>query len=46
MRRAYATLTVEWLGQMRHLKESYPYLFSLAVRRNPLDPAARVEIAD
>jgi hypothetical protein len=46
MRRAYAALTVEWLGQMRYLKGSYPYLFSLAVRRNPLDPAARVEIMD
>lgn len=25
---------------MKHLKESYPYLFSLAVRTNPFDPAA------
>jgi hypothetical protein len=46
MRRCAAALAVEWLDYVRHLKESYPYLFSLAVRRNPLDPAARVEFAD
>jgi len=46
MRRCAGALAVEWLDYVRHLKESYPYLFSLAVRRNPLDPAARVEFAD
>jgi hypothetical protein len=46
MRRACSALAVQWLGHLQHLKESYPYLFSLAVRRNPLDPDARVEIAD
>lgn len=44
VQRALAALAVEWLDYVSHLKESYPYLFSLAVRRNPLDPAARVEI--
>ena len=42
----YAALAVEWLGHLSHLKESYPYLFSLALRRNPLDPSARVEIPE
>lgn len=46
MRRAYAALAVEWLDQMRNLKTSYPYLFSLAMRRNPLDPSAKVEIPE
>jgi hypothetical protein len=29
---------------MQHLKNNYPYLFSLAVRTNPFDPQATVEI--
>ena len=39
IKRAYIMLITEWLGYMEHLKESYPYLFSLAVRTNPFDPA-------
>jgi hypothetical protein len=46
LRRAYAALAVEWLGHLSHLKVSYPYLFSLALRRNPLDPSARVEMPE
>lgn len=46
IKRAYAALTVEWLDRMQHLQEAYPYLFSLAVRTNPLDPAASVVVAD
>jgi len=26
---------VEWAYIMKHMKEKYPYLFSLAVRKNP-----------
>ncbi|RNC70996.1 MAG: hypothetical protein ED859_04820 [Desulfuromonadales bacterium] len=44
MRRAFGHLLREWLIYMRHLKEDYPYLFSLAVRMNPLDPEAHAEI--
>ncbi len=40
MKRAYVLLIVEWLAYMKHLKKEYPYLFSLAVRLNPFDPAA------
>jgi hypothetical protein len=29
---------------MQHLQISYPYLFSLAVRTNPFDTQAQVEI--
>lgn len=43
--RAYALLGVEWLEHARHLRDKYPYLYSLAARTNPLDPAASVVIA-
>jgi len=42
--RAYTVLICEWLSYMRHLKEDYPYLFSLARRLNPFDPQAEAEI--
>jgi hypothetical protein len=38
--RAYNLLLREWLSYMEHLKENYPYLYSLALRMNPLDPDA------
>jgi hypothetical protein len=38
--RAYAFLVTEWLAYMRHLKDNYPYLFSLAMRMNPFDQSA------
>jgi hypothetical protein len=44
IKRAYIMLITEWLAYMKHLKESYPYLFSLAVRTNPFDPAASTEV--
>jgi hypothetical protein len=43
MSRAYNALIIEWLAYMRHLKNEYPYLYSLAVRTNPFNPEARVE---
>jgi len=42
--RAYHLLIVEWLYYMKHLKANYPYLFSLAVRTNPFDANATVEV--
>lgn len=44
IKRAYGLLLREWVVYMRHLKEDYPYLFSLAVRMNPLNAEARAEI--
>ena len=38
--RAYSLLLREWLVYLEHLKNNYPYLFSLAIRLNPLDPEA------
>lgn len=43
-KRAYTLLVVEWLSYMKHLKESYPYLFSHAVRTNPFNPEASIEV--
>ena len=45
IRRAYGRVLAEWLLYLAHLKRDYPYLFSLAVRTNPFDPQARVEVA-
>jgi len=46
IQRAYALLTVEWLAYLEHLKTAYPFLYSLARRTNPLDPAASAAITD
>jgi len=45
IQRVYVLLMAEWLAYMKHLKDNYPYLFSLAVRMNPFDPNASVEIS-
>ena len=42
--RAYRLLIREWLSHIEHLKKDYPYLFSLAVRTNPFNPDAIVEV--
>ncbi len=40
IRRAYILFVASWLDYMSHLKENYPYLFSLAMRTNPFDEEA------
>ncbi len=44
--RAYRTVSTQWLDYMQHLKKSYPYLFSLALRTHPFDPAAKAEVTE
>lgn len=44
IKRAYNLLVREWLTHMEHLKDDYPYLFSLAIRINPFDSSASVEV--
>ena len=44
IKRAYVLLISEWLAYMKHLKDVYPYLFSLAARTNPFDPNVSVEV--
>ena len=40
LQRAYSKLTIEWISYIAHLKESYPFLYSLAARVNPMNPQA------
>lgn len=44
LQRAYSLLGVQWLRYLEHLQVFYPYLFSMAVRTNPIDPAAKAEV--
>jgi len=43
--RAYGLLAGQWLAYLQHLKADYPYLYSLAIRTNPMDPRANVVVA-
>lgn len=38
--RAYGLLIGQWFIYLRHVKGQYPYLYSLAVRKNPFDEDA------
>lgn len=40
--RAYRNLVREWVAYMQHLKDNFPYFFSLAMRTNPFDQKASV----
>ncbi|TWJ32639.1 hypothetical protein [Geobacter argillaceus] len=44
IKRAHIHLLRQWVAYLEHLKEDYPYLFSLAVRTNPLNPGAQIEV--
>lgn len=44
VRRIYLLLTEQWINHLSHIKENTPYLFSLAVRTNPFNPEASVEV--
>ncbi len=44
-RRAYVLLGTQWIEYLAHLQANYPYLFSLAVRTNPLDPDAHAAVS-
>ena len=43
--RAYSMLVYEWVAYMKHLKEHFPYFFSLAMRTNPFDRKASVVVS-
>jgi len=45
LKRAYRLLVIQWASYMKHLKTDYPYLFSLAMRTNPFDAQARIEVS-
>ncbi|MCX7995812.1 MAG: hypothetical protein N3A65_08620 [candidate division WOR-3 bacterium] len=42
--RVYDLLLEEWIRYIEHLKENYPYLYSLVLRTNPFDPNATIEV--
>lgn len=44
IRRAIQAILIHWIGYMKHTKISYPYLFSLEMRRNPLNKEAEIII--
>ena len=44
IKRVRGLIITEWLNYMSHLSKDYPYLFSLAMRTNPFDANASVEI--
>jgi hypothetical protein len=44
IKRVYGMLVIQWLHYMQHLKQNFPYLFSLAMRTNPFDETASPEI--
>lgn len=44
MKRAHTHLLIQWVSYMWHLKRDYPYLYSLAVRTNPMNPDAHVVV--
>lgn len=46
IKRVYHLLVGEWIVYMKYLKNNYPFLFSLAVRTNPFDVEASVELRD
>lgn len=37
--RAYIALTSEWISYVHHLKDQYPYMFSLVLRTDPFCPS-------
>jgi hypothetical protein len=46
LKRVYSQLIREWLTYMEYLRNHYPYLFSLAMRKNPFDASACVVVKD
>jgi len=40
IRRVYEVLIIQWLDYMEYLKNNYPYLYSLEMRKNPFDADA------
>ena len=44
--RVYNLLVLEWLHYVRYLKGNYQFLFSLALRSNPFNPAASITVKE
>jgi hypothetical protein len=46
IKRVYVLLLNRWIDYVMHLRRNYPYLYSLAVRTNPLDEEASPIVAE
>ena len=46
IQRAFGMLVREWLTYMQHLRDNYPYIYSLAIRINPFNPQASPVIGE
>ena len=44
--RVYVLLINQWLDYIENLHDNYPYLFSLAIRTNPFNPEASIEVSE
>ena len=44
--RVYIHLVNQWIDYMENLHSNYPYLFSLAIRTNPFNPEATIEVKE
>jgi hypothetical protein len=44
IKRAYSAVLLEWVSYVHHLKDEYPYLFSIVVRTNPFSSEPSVVI--
>lgn len=44
--RVYSRLLRQWLQYLAHLQQYYPYLYSFAVRADPLHPGGPVEVTE
>jgi len=40
--RALRAILIHWIGYMKHVRTCYPYLFSLELRRNPINEDAEI----
>jgi hypothetical protein len=46
IQRAYTCLLCEWLAYTEHLREQYPYMYSLIQRVNPLSPGSSAVVSE
>lgn len=46
IKRSYHLIVAEWIIYLKHLKNNYPFLFSLAVRTNPFNREASVVVTE
>ena len=44
LKRAFSGLLMEWINYVVHLKSNYPFLFSMAIRKNPFNDHVSVII--